>query len=57
VLAVGDQENDVATFRVVGYSVAMGDAPEAVRLAAGWVTHPFADEGCARVLEAIVAAG
>ena len=54
VLAVGDQQNDVATFEVVGYSVAMGDAPDLVKAAAGWTTADFAEEGCAQVLEAIL---
>jgi Cof subfamily protein (haloacid dehalogenase superfamily) len=55
VLAVGDQHNDVATFRVAGYSVAMGDAPESVKAAARWTTGDFSDEGCAQVLEALLA--
>lgn len=54
VLAVGDQENDVPTFRAVGYSVAMGDAPDSVKAAAGWVTSDFSEDGCAAVLEALV---
>ena len=54
VLAVGDQENDVSTFRAVGYAVAMGDAPDSVKAAAGWTTADFAQEGCAQVLEALL---
>lgn len=54
VLAVGDQENDVSTFQAVGYSVAMGDAPEAVKASARWVTANFEDEGCAMVLESLL---
>jgi Cof subfamily protein (haloacid dehalogenase superfamily) len=54
VLAVGDQENDVSTFRSVGFSVAMGDAPDSVKAAAGWTTGAFAEEGCAQVLEALL---
>lgn len=54
VLAVGDQENDVSTFQAVGYSVAMGDAPDTVKAQAGWVTADFAEEGCAQVLEALL---
>ncbi len=55
VLAVGDQENDVATFQAVGYSVAMADAPDSVKAQARWVTGLFQDEGCAQVLEALLA--
>jgi Cof subfamily protein (haloacid dehalogenase superfamily) len=54
VLAVGDQENDVATFGVVGHPVAMGDAPDSVKAAARWTTGAFAEEGCAQVLEALL---
>lgn len=54
VLAVGDQENDVATFGTVGYSVAMTDAPDSVKAKARWVTGLFQDEGCAQVLEALL---
>lgn len=53
VLAVGDQANDVATFETVGYSVAMGDAPEPVKAAARWITGDFDDDGCAQALEAL----
>ncbi len=51
VLAIGDQENDISTFENVGHSVAMGDAPSAVRDAATWVTQSFLEDGCAHVLE------
>ena len=54
VLAVGDQANDIATFQLVGYSAAMGDAPQMVRDSADWVTGKFSEEGCAEVLEALV---
>lgn len=54
VLAVGDQDNDLPTFRACGYSVAMGDAPEHVRAQADFTTHSFEEDGCARALEKIV---
>lgn len=54
VLTIGDQENDIATFEAVGYSVAMGDSPEHVKQAARWVTADFEHEGCALVLEALL---
>lgn len=54
VLAIGDQENDISSFQAVGFSVAMGDAPETVKAAARWVTADFAQEGCAIALEAIL---
>lgn len=51
VLSIGDQENDISSFRVSGYSVAMGDAPDSVKQAAKFVTQSFAEEGCAQALE------
>lgn len=54
VFAVGDQENDIATFQVSGYSVAMGDAPEKVRKAADSVTGTFEQDGCAMALEKLL---
>ena len=54
VLAIGDQENDISTFSLCGYSVAMGDAPENVKKAAQFLTEDFSDEGCARALERLL---
>lgn len=56
VLAVGDQQNDISTFGVCGYSVAMGDAPEAVKEAAQFTTGSFQEDGCAQALERILSA-
>jgi Cof subfamily protein (haloacid dehalogenase superfamily) len=44
VIAVGDQQNDVSMFRVVGLPVAMGNSPEAVKQQAK-VVAPSNDEG------------
>lgn len=54
VLAIGDQENDISTFEVCGFSVAMGDAPQNVRDAAHHVTADFAQDGCAQALERLL---
>lgn len=51
VLAVGDGTNDLGLFSWSGWSVAMGQAPERVRLAADEVTAEVADDGAALVLE------
>ena len=51
VLAIGDQENDISTFQVCGYSVAMGEAPDSVKQAADFVTGTFQEDGCAQALE------
>ena len=56
VVAVGDQANDIPTFRVCGFSVAMGDAPEAVKEAASYVTGTFEEDGCAQFLERLLGA-
>jgi len=53
VLAIGDQDNDISTFEVCGFSVAMGDAPARVKDAATFITETFAEDGCARALERI----
>lgn len=54
VLAVGDQENDVSTFELCGYAVAMGDAPESVKQAADFITGTFEEDGCAAALEKLL---
>lgn len=51
VLAIGDNFNDLPMFRLAGCSVAMGQAPEAVRQAAHWVAPSFAEDGVAAALE------
>jgi len=51
VLAVGDGTNDLGLFAWSGWSVAMGQAPERVRLAADEVTAEVSEDGAALVLE------
>jgi Cof subfamily protein (haloacid dehalogenase superfamily) len=46
-MAIGDSEADVAMFRVAGHGIAMGNAPEAVREAAGDVAPQNDDDGVA----------
>lgn len=50
VLAVGDNFNDLPMFKVAGTSVAMGQSPEQVRLAADWVAPSFEEDGVAAAL-------
>lgn len=50
-LAVGDGRNDLEMLAWAGRSVAMGQAIEEVRAAAGEVTAPVEDDGLALVLE------
>lgn len=53
-LAVGDGRNDLEMFAWAERSVAMGQAPEEVRLAAGEVTATVAEDGLADVLDQLV---
>ncbi|MBS2038006.1 HAD family phosphatase [bacterium] len=54
VLAIGDNFNDLPMFEAVGTSVAMGQAPEAVRKAADWVAPAFDQDGVAAALDRYV---
>ncbi len=51
VLVVGDNDNDLPMFEVAGISVAMGDSPEAVKVAASWVAPTLEEDGAAVALE------
>lgn len=51
VLFIGDNENDLPVFRVVGTGIAMGTAPPRVRAAAAWVAPALAEAGAAVALE------
>jgi Cof subfamily protein (haloacid dehalogenase superfamily) len=48
--AVGDGPNDLGLFAAVGRPIAMGQAPESVRAAAGWVSSSNVEDGVARAL-------
>jgi Cof subfamily protein (haloacid dehalogenase superfamily) len=54
VVAIGDQENDLSAFGVAGFSVAMGNAPQAVKEAADYVAPSNDEGGLASVLRALV---
>ncbi|GAN54873.1 Cof-type HAD-IIB family hydrolase [Tanticharoenia sakaeratensis] len=51
---LGDQPNDVLMFRKSGMSIAMGQASDAVKQAATYVTTSCEDEGFARAIERFV---
>ena len=55
-LAIGDQWNDVEMLAEVGHGAAMPTAPVEVRAAARYVAPPLAEEGVARMIEALVLA-
>ena len=53
-VVIGDMANDVAMFRVAGFSIAMGQSPAAVKAAAGAVTAANSEDGFARAVERLV---
>jgi Cof subfamily protein (haloacid dehalogenase superfamily) len=55
-LAIGDQWNDLEMLAEVGHGVAMPTAPDGVKAVARYVAPPVADEGVARMIEALVLA-
>jgi hydroxymethylpyrimidine pyrophosphatase-like HAD family hydrolase len=56
VLAIGDQWNDIEMLAEVGHGTAMPTAPVEVQAVARYVAPPLADEGVARMIEALVLA-
>jgi Cof subfamily protein (haloacid dehalogenase superfamily) len=55
-LAIGDQWNDLEMLAEVGHGTAMPTAPRAVQAVARYVAPALADEGVARMIEALVLA-
>lgn len=53
-MALGDGGNDPAMFKRAGLSVAMGQADEAIRKQAMYVTASNEDDGVAQALERFV---
>ena len=53
-VVIGDMTNDVAMFRVAGFAIAMGQAPDAVKAAAGAVTAANTDDGFAKAVISLV---
>jgi hypothetical protein len=53
-VVIGDMTNDVAMFRVAGFSIAMGQGPDAVRAAATVVTGPNTADGFAEAVTRFV---
>ena len=56
VLAIGDQWNDLEMLAEVGHGAAMPTAPAEVQAVARYVAPPLAEEGVARMIEALVLA-
>ncbi len=55
-LAIGDQWNDLEMLAEVGHGTAMPTAPRAVQAVARYIAPGLADEGVARMIEALVLA-
>jgi hypothetical protein len=53
-LAIGDQWNDYEMLAEVGHGTAMPSAPDAVQAVARYIAPPLAEEGVARMIEALV---
>jgi Cof subfamily protein (haloacid dehalogenase superfamily) len=51
VMAIGDNNNDLEMLQAVGWSVAMGQAPDAIKTAAHAVTTSNAEDGVALAIE------
>ena len=54
---MGDSETDIEMFKVAGASVAMGQAADAVRQAATWVTGSHGDDGVGVAIESLLERG
>ncbi len=57
IATIGDQPNDVLMFRKSGFSIAMGNASEAVQKQASRVTASSEDEGFAKAVEDFILGG
>jgi Cof subfamily protein (haloacid dehalogenase superfamily) len=51
IMAIGDNNNDIPMLQAVGWGVAMGQAPAAVKAVAQAVTASNAEDGAARAIE------
>src|SRR5262249_44738012 len=54
IATIGDQPNDVRTFKRSGLSIAMGNASDEVKAQAAAVTDSYNDEGFAKAMERFV---
>ena len=57
VVAMGDSDTDIEMFKVAGASVAMGQASQAVKAAATWVTAPHGEDGVGHAIEQLLRGG
>ncbi len=52
IVAVGDNDNDLSMLSYAGHAIAMGNATDAVKKVAGWITLSNNDGGVARAINA-----
>ena len=57
VAAIGDGENDVEMLQAVGLGIAMGNACDAAKAAAGWLTGTNDEGGVAQAVRRLMATG
>lgn len=57
VAAIGDGLNDLEMLKEVGLGIAMGNAPEAVKSVAKWVTGTNDEEGVAQAVQRLIGEG
>jgi len=56
IATIGDQPNDVLMFQRSGFSIAMGNASDAVKARASAITDSYNDEGFAKAMERFILA-
>jgi hydroxymethylpyrimidine pyrophosphatase-like HAD family hydrolase len=54
IATIGDQSNDVLMFKRSGFSIAMGNASDEVKMQASAVTNSYNDEGFAKAMERFI---
>jgi hydroxymethylpyrimidine pyrophosphatase-like HAD family hydrolase len=55
-IAIGDQGNDIAMFVRAGRAIAMGNATDAAKKAAGEITTSNDEDGVAHAIDALILA-
>jgi hypothetical protein len=54
IMAIGDSENDLAMLNAVGFPVAMGNAPDSIKIIAKSVTDDNEHDGVGKMIQSIV---
>ncbi len=54
IAAIGDGENDISMMKFAGIGIAMGNAEEAVKQAADYVTDPLSEDGLLHAVEYLI---